>query len=129
MAVSTLATFPADSLMSRSRVARGAVIAWAAAGCVMLSAPSARALSEDECRAHREAFVESLIHNRERSLRDLAHGAAGDTSVEARERLEYQQAQVYDHEERMRAVGDQIWRDCMAHLRAVASVPGTQPGQ
>ena len=129
MAVSTLATFPANSLMFRRRVARGAVIAWAAAGCVMLAAPPARAVSEDECRAHRESFVESLVRNRERSLRDLEHDVAGDTSVEARDRLEYQQAQVYDYEERMRAVGDQIWRDCMAHLRAGEATPDTPSAQ
>jgi hypothetical protein len=83
-----------------------------------LSAGSLAAeLDEESCARHRDQFIESLDAERERSLAKVERALAGVSNESEQEHLRYQREQIWDYDERTRGTADQIWRDCMQHVR------------
>jgi len=89
-------------------------------GLMSLAMP-AHALSERDCDAHRDSVLDALARNRAQSIRDVEEALRTVPSDDERRRLEHQREQAWEDEERMRHMGDQIWRDCMAHVRATGT--------
>jgi vacuolar-type H+-ATPase subunit H len=79
--------------------------------------PLAAALEEGTCVQHRDQFIESLDEERERSLAQVERSLAEISNATEQEHLRYQREQIWDYDEQMRGTADQIWRDCMQHVR------------
>ena len=79
--------------------------------------PPAAALDEETCAQHRDQFIESLDEERERSLAKVERALAEVSNESEQEHLRYQREQIWDYDERTRGTADQIWRDCMQHVR------------
>ena len=86
--------------------------------CLTVLATPANALTERDCRAHRDSVLDALARNRAQSIREVEQALREDLADGERQRLEEQREQAWEDEERMRHLGDQIWRDCMASVRA-----------
>jgi hypothetical protein len=86
--------------------------------CLAALTMPAAALTEQDCRAHRDTVLDGLARNREQRVRHVEEALRKGPSQEDREYLEQEREQAWEYEERMRQLGDQTWRDCMAHVRA-----------
>lgn len=85
----------------------------------LLPSRSVRAqVTPAECQRHRDAFIAGLEANRRKSVREIDDAWRETRNPREREHLEHQRNEAWEHEERMRSTGDQIYRDCMAHAAA-----------
>ena len=82
-----------------------------------LAAPGAGALTRADCERHRAEFIASLEENRSNSIRQIDEAAREISDDAEKAHLEAQRNEAWEFEERMRAMGDRIFRDCMAHVR------------
>jgi len=82
----------------------------------LLAGLPAGAVTPGDCHRHREEFVASLEENRRNSVREIEQARRETDDPGRRERLEQERNEAWEFEERMRATGDQIFRDCMAHV-------------
>ena len=77
------------------------------------------AADEKSCEQDRVQLVASLEKNRESSIEPVQRALDSTVEKTQRELSEYQIEQIWDHEEEMRAIVDQGWRDCMQHARSL----------
>ena len=77
------------------------------------------AVDEKSCGQDRDQLVASLEKNRESSLEPLQRALDSTAEKTQRELLGYQIEQIWNHDEQMRAMADQIWRDCVWYVRSL----------
>ncbi len=79
------------------------------------------AVTADDCQRHRDEFIASLEENRRNSVREIDAAASETDDPDQKAMLEEERNQAWEFEERMRATGDQLFRDCMTHVEAQRS--------
>ncbi len=83
----------------------------------LTAAVPASAVTEQECDDDRDGLYQDLAKNRERSLRQIRAAIEASTSEAERAYLREERVEVWHQEERQRAFGDHIWRDCLRHAQ------------
>ena len=77
----------------------------------------AQALTADECNRNRDEFLQSIEENRRNGVQRLEAELAQVRDPTRRDLLAREVDELWEFEESMRAVGDQMFRDCMRQLR------------